>query len=96
MATQTRERDLVIKVVPAEVNIPTVQVSNEVQKAGHAGINNTESALSSNLVGKALAVVSKQLAAVYVSLSRPPATDRGRIMIAMAKAEHDRFISFLR
>ena len=110
MATQTRERDLVIETKQGVVETtgsrqdaregslaaPTVQVPSGCQKAYQAVPNRRDGSLSSRSTTKGLGRFAKQLAVVYDLLAAAPATERGRIRNAMVRARHDRFISFLR
>ena len=110
MATQTRERELIIEmkqvvvqsidlcqeVSEESLSAPTVLVSSETQRGIQAITEHRGGSLGSSIIKKVLAGLARQPAAVYVSLSRPAATERGRIKNAMVKARHDRFISYLR
>ncbi len=96
MATQICEQGLMIKAMQGSIDTPTVPLPSETQNGIQAITEQRDGSRSSSIIPKVLAGLAKQLAAVYVSLSRPPATERGRTRNAMAKAKHDRFISFLR
>ena len=110
MATQTRERDLVIEteqgvvqtidllqmVVEGSLATSTVQVRSGAQIACQAIPDQRDGALTSRSITEVLLRFAKRLAVVYDLLVAPPATERGRISNAMVRAKHDRFISFLR
>ena len=110
MATQTRERDLVIETKQEVVQTidlcqeeregslgtSIVHVQSGAQKTCQAIPDQRDVTLSSYRIRKALVRVANQLIVVYDMLVAPPATERGRVRNSMVKAKHDRFISFLR
>ena len=110
MATQTRERDLFIEtnqgvvqtidlcqeVRERNLGSSAVQVLSGFQKASQAILDKSDGSFSSDFTTKAFVRLLKLLTTVHNLLVAPPATERGRIRNAMAKAKHDRFIRFLR
>ena len=96
MATQIREQGLMIKAMQGSIDTTTVLLPSESQNGIQAITEQSDGSRISSIIPKVLAGLAGQLAAVYVSLSRPPATERGRTWNAMVKAKHDRFISFVR
>ena len=110
MATQTRERDRVIEMkleavktidLSQDVNEGSVVTSSvhgmsEAQIAIKALPDHIDGLPSSHSITKVLVRFARQMAVVYDLLVAAPATERGRIENAMAEANHDRFISFLR
>ncbi len=96
MTTQTDERDLVIETKQECLDTSTVQIPSEDQKTCQAIPDQRKGALSSYSIRKGLVRFVEKLAVVYDLLVAPPATERGRIKNAMARARHDKYISFLR
>lgn len=110
MATQIRERDLVIemkqglvqtidpcqKVMEGSLATSTVQVRSGARMAWQAILDQRDGSFSSYIITKVLVRPLKQVAMVYDLLVAPPATERGHIRNAMVRARHDRFISFFR